>query len=921
METGNRPDRRVAARLLSLLSALLLTVGLGTALVTTAAPAAADPIGDCTATRGAVVAVDFGDWGGDVVRGCDTTLTTGMDLLHDGGFTTTGTVHDGPGFICRIGHDSFKGGAQHPTPADEACQLTPPANAYWSYWLAPVGQDHWTYSPLGALSRQPKPGEVEAWVFGPTDIGGGSGQPGFTPDDVRPGGGGDPDPGTSTPPPVEPGTVDTDAAAGWLTGRLKDGDHIFDEGAEGPNHLQTAETAFALAAAKGRGATFDKTKAYLTAHTAEFAYPRGIGEAPDPKGAARLALVAEIAGDDPRDVGGHDLLADLAANVCVAGPESGSTPGCSAKGDFTDAGTTEAQALSVLALLRGDVKPPAETVSRLAALQCATGGVTGVLIRPGENCEGDAATTALVALVLERAGGHDRAVTKALDFLKKSQRDDGGYVAYVGSAAGDVAITAAASQALRALGDVTRADAAMSWVSRQQNDDGGFGFEEAMTESFLYPTVHATIGGAGTNLVTLTTKPSEPTEPTDPPTTPPPTDPATDPPGDGAGPDLKKGTAYLTAPARLKQGRYYENMAGSGFADYGLTIDGAFALAATGHDNNALRGIVDFLDGEGEDGSTPGRTVNDWTGVGTTHAAGGSIGKAALLAETVGRDPRDFAGQDLVAALGKAVCLAPSQAPDRRCAAKGAYAYAPSVFSQTLGIMAQLRAGEQDAAAAPIAYLKGLQHDSGAWPSLVPPTGDSEVDSTAMAAMALDLVKDDEAAEAVDQALAWIAGEQLPDGGFPGASGNSVNSAALAVQGLSLDARKYGDEIAAARKFLAAQQNGDGGFNVAADGQPGSDVRASTQALSGAVGTSFGTLVRDLTGTTPQPPIVTPDDSGDFGGSGGGTGGNDGSVPGGLASTGVQLWGLALSAVLLSLVGWGTVVLARSRRTAAGGPR
>ncbi|MFC8823819.1 prenyltransferase/squalene oxidase repeat-containing protein [Streptomyces sp. NPDC057137] len=916
----------MGARLLSLPAALLLTIGLGTALVTTAAPAAADPIGDCTATTGAVVAVDFGDWGGDVVRGCDTTLTTGMELLHDGGFTTTGTVHDGPGFICRIGHDSFKGGAQHPTPADEACRLTPPADAYWSYWLAPVGQDHWTYSPLGALSQRPKPGEVQAWVFGPTDIGGSTGQPSFTPAEIRPGGGGDPDPGESTPPPVEPGTVDTEAAAGWLTGRLKDGDHIFDEGAEGPNHLQTAETAFALAAANGRGATLDKIKAYLTAHTAEFAYPQGTDKAPDPKAAARLALLAEISEGDPRDVGGHDLLGDLAANICANGPESGSAPGCSAKGDFTEAGSTDAQALAVLALLRGDMEPPAGTVSRLAALQCVNGAVTSVLIRPGEFCEGDAGTTALVALVLERAGGHGDAVAKARDFLKKSQRDDGSYVAYVGSAVGDVAMTATASQALRALGDTTRADAAMSWVSRQQNKDGGFGFEEATADSFLYPTVHATIGGAGTNLVTLTTKPTGPTDPptgppTDPPTGPP-TDPPTGPPGDGVGPDLKKGTAYLTAPARLKQGHYYENLAGSGFADFGLTIDGAFALAATGQDNNALRGIVDFLDDRGKDGSTPGRTVDDWTGAGTTHAAGGSMGKAALLAEVVGRDPRDFAGQDLVAGLGEAVCAAPSQAPDRRCAAKGAYAYAPSVFSQTLGIMAQLRAGEKDAAAGPIAYLADLQHDSGAWPSLVPPTGDSEVDSTAMGAMALDLVNDDKAAAAVDKALAWIAREQLADGGFPGASGNSVNSAALAVQGLSLDAAKYGTEITKARKFLAAQQNKDGGFDVAADGQPGSDVRASTQALSGAVGTSFGTLVRDLSGTTPQPPagpgatppIVTPGDSG-------GSGGSGGSASGGLASTGVQPWALTLTALLLALAGWHTVAVARSRRTAAGGHR
>ncbi|MFF2044572.1 prenyltransferase/squalene oxidase repeat-containing protein [Kitasatospora sp. NPDC058170] len=318
----------------------------------------------------------------------------------------------------------------------------------------------------------------------------------------------------------------------------------------------------------------------------------------------------------------------------------------------------------------------------------------------------------------------------------------------------------------------------------------------------------------------------------------------------GRTPDLAKGSGYLTAPARLLDGHYYEAFPDSGFADFGLTIDAAFALAATGTDDPALRRIADFLDGRGTDGS--GRTADDWTGIGSEYAGGGSIGKEALLAEVVGRDPHRFGGQDLIAALAKTVCAAPSPAPDTSCAAAGNYTYATSVFSQALGIMAQLRAGDTAAAAGPVGYLKGLQHPDGSWPSLIPATGDSDVDSTAMAAMALALLTDDPAAQqAVDRAAAWIAGRQLADGGFPGAAGDSTNSAALAVQGLSLRAASYGAAIARARDFLTGQQNADGGFNVAAGGQQGSDVRASTQALGGTVGTSFGTLSRPLGGTQP----------------------------------------------------------------------
>lgn len=260
------------------------------------------------------------------------------------------------------------------------------------------------------------------------------------------------------------------------------------------------------------------------------------------------------------------------------------------------------------------------------------------------------------------------------------------------------------------------------------------------------------------------------------------------------------------------------------------------------------------------------------------------------------------------------MCAAPSKAPDRACAAEGAYTYTTSVFGQSLAIMAQVRAGEEAAARKPLAYLESLQQSSGAWPSLIPSTKDSDVDSTAMAAMAVDLAGGDEAGEAVAEALAWIAGQQLPDGGFPGASGNSVNSAALAVQGLSLDAPKYADRIAKARKFLATQQNDDGGFNVVKGGQPGSDLRASTQAVGGATGISFGLLERGLDGTTPLPPaplppgpggnpsaptIVTTDDTGSDGGA--------------LASTGVAAGALAACAVALIGAGWRTVVVTRRR--------
>lgn len=157
------------------------------AVTATALTAAADPqpMGRCTTTSGTVLAVDFSHWGGPVYRSCGTTPTTGYELLNQGGWRTTGTGHDGPAFICRIGYSGQQGGRQYPTPEQDDCVLTPPASAYWSYWHADPGANTWEYSQLGAMLYKPKPGSVDLWIFGGTDIGGTKGLPQFKPDQLR----------------------------------------------------------------------------------------------------------------------------------------------------------------------------------------------------------------------------------------------------------------------------------------------------------------------------------------------------------------------------------------------------------------------------------------------------------------------------------------------------------------------------------------------------------------------------------------------------------------------------------------------------------------------------------------------------------------------------------------------------------------
>jgi hypothetical protein len=149
--------------------------------------ASAAPLGSCSPTHGTIVAVDFAHWGGPIVRGCGVGRHTGYALLHAAGFTTAGDEHDGPAVVCRLGDAAFRGGAQYPTPKQQACIQTPPTTGYWAYWVAPRGTNHWAYSVLGAMGDVPKPGEVELWIFGSTNVAGtqGTGVPTFSPVTLR----------------------------------------------------------------------------------------------------------------------------------------------------------------------------------------------------------------------------------------------------------------------------------------------------------------------------------------------------------------------------------------------------------------------------------------------------------------------------------------------------------------------------------------------------------------------------------------------------------------------------------------------------------------------------------------------------------------------------------------------------------------
>ncbi|HTK16015.1 MAG TPA: hypothetical protein VL769_06455 [Acidimicrobiia bacterium] len=155
-------------------------IGAAIAIFAVAAPAIGSPgiagaaASGCSATSGVTVIVDFTHFGGGKIeRGCAPgDPTNGLQALHAAGFTSAGTAQYGDAFVCRI--DGL------PTPKEEACAVTPPPSAYWAYWYARPSDPAWTYSAVGVLDFDPKPGSIEAFAFG------NHAQPGIAPSAAMP---------------------------------------------------------------------------------------------------------------------------------------------------------------------------------------------------------------------------------------------------------------------------------------------------------------------------------------------------------------------------------------------------------------------------------------------------------------------------------------------------------------------------------------------------------------------------------------------------------------------------------------------------------------------------------------------------------------------------------------------------------------
>jgi prenyltransferase beta subunit len=250
----------------------------------------------------------------------------------------------------------------------------------------------------------------------------------------------------------------------------------------------TADAVLAIVAAGGDLAAFDQggnaPLTYLEANAATAATGGDL---------AKLLMATIAAGQNPREFGGVDSVAKLEAMVGDDGKIGG------------DMDTFVAHTLGVLALASAQRPVPGAAVDYIKTAQQDNGAWAW---DGSAETSGDTNTTAFAVQALIAAGeaaGSD-AVTKAMDYYKSIQNDDGGWPYQNPSDYGtdtDANSTAVTIQALIAAGidpaswTTAEANTPVTALEALQNASGAFAWQAAMPDDNLLATVQAVPALAG----------------------------------------------------------------------------------------------------------------------------------------------------------------------------------------------------------------------------------------------------------------------------------------------------------------------------------------------------------------------------------------------------------------------------------------
>jgi hypothetical protein len=272
---------------------------------------------------------------------------------------------------------------------------------------------------------------------------------------------------------------------------------------------------------------------------------------------------------------------------------------------------------------------------------------------------------------------------------------------------------------------------------------------------------------------------------------------------------------------------------GQTFDDYGLTADVVLALDSAKVGRLAARRATRALESH----------VLAYTGAGTEHYAG-AYAKLIVVAAAQGVDPTAFGSgprHDLVAGLRSLECGTRAR---RDCAAadrgrfedRSAFGEFSNTFSQALALIGLERATRPGASPASVAYLIGQQCPNGGFPETFgAATCTATVDASGFAVQALAQVGTPKAKAAAAAGGAWLARHQHANGSFTGNGSRNANSTGVAAQALTAVDRAA--RAAKARHFLRTLQVRCGGKpahrgKVRYDRSGGGDaVRATSQAV------------------------------------------------------------------------------------------
>ena len=279
---------------------------------------------------------------------------------------------------------------------------------------------------------------------------------------------------------------------------------------------------------------------------------------------------------------------------------------------------------------------------------------------------------------------------------------------------------------------------------------------------------------------------------------------------------------------------------GSGFSPdstIGSTADVTLAIVAADGDLAAFD----------QDGNTP---LTYLEANASSASSAGDLAKLIMASVAAGENPRAFGGVDSVTSL------------EALTDASGRIGGEADTFVSHLLAVLALASAERPIPAAAVDYINSAQQENGswAWDGSAETAGDTN--TTAFAVQALVAAGEDPGSEAVTNALAYYAGIQNEDGGWPYqnpsdfGTDTDANSTAVTIQaiiaagqdpaGADWTTEGGGTPIAA----LESLQNASGAFAWQA-AMPDDNLLATVQALPALAGKAFPFATMDVGEPTP----------------------------------------------------------------------